>query len=336
MCKNELSIEKVSKLGRKIGRDDLDASKPLLGEVSSGHSQTWSVYENYDVVTEEDGWSYVIGSGRARRYRPLVDTPYLFRDFAQLGAQKSASREALERWVHRYGLLGRHYDDPEYYASLPRSGIVTPPMKYAPEGGPAETAVEFWLEAWEANSLLNLYEGALSRDKDKLEQLLEIKDPEKKKLIVDLYRPKRGRSKGGAWTEVLMERPQWIDILVHKSLERIWHVVEDRISVLAYPAVDLQITAVHNMLTPEKVTPTWGFRNLLGAMYLQFTWLVALRGDLSRCEYCKRIISHTPSLGQSEGKARKPREDKIYCNKQCQQNYHYHERVKPKRQSEKS
>ena len=106
--------------------------------------------------------------------------------------------------------------------------------------------------------------------------------------------------------------------------------------MLAYPAVDLRITAVHNMLTPEKVTPTWGFRNLLGAMYLQFYWLVALRGDLSRCEYCKRILSHAPSLDQSEDKARKPRKDKIYCNKQCQQNYHYHERVKPKRQSEKS
>jgi hypothetical protein len=321
---------------RRIGRDDLDASKPLLGEVSSGHSQFWSVYENYEVVTEEDGWSYLIGFGRAHRYRPLVDTPYLFLDFAQLGAQKAASREALERWVHRYGLLGRHYDDPEYYASLPRSGTVIPPMKYAPEGGPAETAVEFWLEAWEANSLLNLYEAALNKDRDRLEQLLEIKDPEKKKPIVDLYRPKRGLSKGGVWTEVLMERPQWIDILVHKSLERIWHVVEDRVSVLAYPAVDLQITAMHNMLTPKKVTPTWGFRNLLGAIYLQFYWLVALRGGLSRCKYCKRIISHEPSLAQSEDRPRKPRRDRIFCSKHCQQNHHYHERVKPRRQIEKT
>jgi hypothetical protein len=82
-------------------------------------------------------------------------------------------------------------------------------------------------------------------------------------------------------------------------------------------------------LSPDKLTGTWRVRNLLGAIYLQFFWLITSMSDLSRCTYCGRIISYAPPMPQS-GK-RKPRKDKVFCDSRCRQNYHYHNRIKPAR-----
>jgi hypothetical protein len=79
---------------------------------------------------------------------------------------------------------------------------------------------------------------------------------------------------------------------------------------------------------PSGVKGGWGFRNLLGAMYMQMRWLMAAGADLKRCRYCRRIISFSPP---SPG-ARKPRSNKEYCNKSCRQSHHYHNKVKPQGQ----
>jgi hypothetical protein len=41
---------------------------------------------------------------------------------------------------------------------------------------------------------------------------------------------------------------------------------------------------------PTKVTATWRFKSLLGAMYMQMYWLMASGSELTRCEYCGRLI----------------------------------------------
>jgi hypothetical protein len=81
----------------------------------------------------------------------------------------------------------------------------------------------------------------------------------------------------------------------------------------------------------RKLTSTWRVRNLLGAMYLQFYSLITSTGALSRCKYCNRIISYAPPMPKSE--RRKPRNDKAFCDSRCRQNYHYHNRIKPNRDS---
>ena len=69
-------------------------------------------------------------------------------------------------------------------------------------------------------------------------------------------------------------------------------------------------------------------------MGLQFYWLITSGGELDHCKYCGRVISNAPPVpGSRTVKERKPRSDKTFCNSRCRQNYHYHTRIKPARQS---
>jgi hypothetical protein len=137
------------------------------------------------------------------------------------------------------------------------------------------------------------------------------------------------------YVQDLMEKSgaAWIDVLVSQALGQVWeHVME--LDVFAHPTIST-VGDQHErpLLTVERLTASWGVRNLLGAMYLQFYWLVTSAGELSRCRYCGRIISYAPPIpGTGE---RKPRRDKEFCSSQCRQNYHYHNRIKPSRQSER-
>jgi hypothetical protein len=82
---------------------------------------------------------------------------------------------------------------------------------------------------------------------------------------------------------------------------------------------------------PSKLASSWGFENLLGAMYLQMYWLMS-SGDAVRCKYCKRIIS----LNRPLPEARKPPKHKKFCNNACRQSHYYHKKTKPKRQAKRS
>lgn len=85
--------------------------------------------------------------------------------------------------------------------------------------------------------------------------------------------------------------------------------------------------AVRRWWDPELLTRSWVPVNLLGAMYLQFYWMMTSGGDLSRCKFCDQVISRAPSSTGS-GQTRKPRNDKEFCSSRCRQNYHYNNRVK--------
>jgi hypothetical protein len=68
---------------------------------------------------------------------------------------------------------------------------------------------------------------------------------------------------------------------------------------------------------PSRVRFLQGFRNLLGAMYLQMYWLIS-SGDAARCEHCHQIIS----LGRTHPEGRKRRRDKRFCDDACRQAHH--------------
>jgi hypothetical protein len=82
---------------------------------------------------------------------------------------------------------------------------------------------------------------------------------------------------------------------------------------------------------PDLLTRSWVPVNLLGAMYLQFYWVMTSSGDLSRCKYCSQIISRAPSVDGS-AQTRKPRNKNQFSDSRCRYNYHYHNRIKPARQ----
>src|SRR5215208_3502024 len=104
---------------RKLGREDLASTNPFLEQAELHNRLLWRVYEEYEVVDDEEGLPYIRASGSegtgtpqtVRTYNPLVDTPYLFLDFARIAERKNPG-EALSQWIDQYGLLGFAYSDP--------------------------------------------------------------------------------------------------------------------------------------------------------------------------------------------------------------------------------
>jgi hypothetical protein len=67
----------------------------------------------------------------------------------------------------------------------------------------------------------------------------------------------------------------------------------------------------------------WGFRSLLGAMYLQLGWLMTEGSGVRSCKGpgCSELITFDRS-----------RKDKEFCSKNCKEKWRYHVVVKPNKQ----
>jgi hypothetical protein len=311
-----------------------------MGSDEPHFSGLWEVFEGYEIRVPGDGAPYLEAVGEMKKsYRPLADTPFLFLAFARL-ADQPATEEVLRSWIEEYGLLGVHYDDGRPYLPVYYPEPATPPLMYDTQGGPGENLMYFWASAQEANRVLSLYEAALNRNEEKLERLLggpDVVQRITKNYLGDILAM-------SLLTQTEMPRDQIMsvaDLMVDKALMRVWHVVQDRLSSFAYPTINHELPLPSALphfhkgapLSPHRLGASWGFRNLIGAMYLQFYWLITSRADIKRCKYCGRVISLAPPTTPDGKKGRKPRSDKEYCNKSCQQNYDYHKRRKHKNKS---
>jgi hypothetical protein len=125
-----------------------------------------------------------------------------------------------------------------------------------------------------------------------------------------------------------------VDSLAKVAMRIVVERVQDTLAPLVRPSLGTLAPSKAEAHTrwwqPELLTRSWVPVNLLGAMYLQFYWAMTSSGDLSRCRFCRRIISRAPWISSS-GQTRKPRNDKEFCSSRCRQNYHYHNRVKSAR-----
>lgn len=324
---------------RKTKENDFDITRPSMGGGEFHFSGVWEVFEEYEIrKASKDGDPYITAKGEVKRtYRPLADTPYLFLDLARLG-DGTRNREALDSWLEKYGVLGIHYDDGLPYLPVYYPEPALPPLMYDTEGGPQETVLYFWLSVQEANNTLALYEAAVNRDEEKLEQLLNQDGKAYVRSFMD------GILRNISSLSSDFKFPEYVDLLVDRALMRVWHVVQSNLSNYAYPTINHElpqaeaVPGFHQgaLFTPHHLGASWGFRNLLGAAYLQLYWLITSRADIKRCKYCGRIIPLTPLVEQGGDKRRKRRSDVEYCNKSCQQNYDYHKRRKHKRNSQHS
>jgi len=314
---------------RRLGREDLASVNPFVREEEIHAPFVWHVYEDYELVEEEDALPYLRAStpkgyeepNPIKSYNPLVDTPHLFLDFARIAERKNPAK-ALSQWIAQYGLLGFADSSPQWFPEASPQ-VTVPPRWYDDMGGPGETLKAVWNEVYTTNSTLALYEAVLNRDPVKLESLLfppggEPEWLEERRLYMNEFIEETGFD--------------WIDVLVDRALGQVWEYIM-AIAVFAYPTIS-PTGSLHQqpLLTVDRLNASWGVRNLLGAMYLQFFWLVTSAGELARCRYCGRIISYAPPV-QVGGlhKVRKPRKDKEFCDSRCRQNYHYHNRIKPTR-----
>src|SRR5215212_3247410 len=96
---------------RRVGRDDFRSTSPTVELEDTGYF-SWYVHEDY-VLVEEDGTPpyFRISADRVRvgenygeNYRPLIDTPYLFLEFARIAEHEDDPYPALETWIAKYGL----------------------------------------------------------------------------------------------------------------------------------------------------------------------------------------------------------------------------------------
>jgi hypothetical protein len=196
-----------------------------------------------------------------------------------------------------------------------------PQLRHDDRGGPKDRIEVIWEIAHEYNESLVLYEAALGRDEGKLERALFPEyDPEYAEER--RHNLEQGREVSGL---------SWTDALVNSALWQVIEYTSGDLYIYAYPSITYPLD---DPVTADQLTRSWGARNLLGAMGLQFYWLITSAGELSRCKHCGRIISCAPPIPAGEDhKARKPRKDKEFCDSRCRQNYHYHNRIKPTRKS---
>jgi hypothetical protein len=275
----------------------------------------------------------VVGATEKRRYSPLHEVPHLFLEFARLAEQKD-QLGALNAWIAKYGLLGLHRRgsrnrDLEASESSPDFRHNLGPLpdeleEYSDLGGTGETVALVKREMYLANTALLYWEALLSGEDDQLEKV--IYGNERSREQTEPQQRKR-RS----------ESNQISATYVGSSLDAavfVMHRVEEILEAFTYPCIAVAPIQFGQggIIRPGTLARSWRPRNLLGAMYLQFYWLITSESDLSRCRYCGRIISYAPPVVES--KARKPRKDKEFCDSRCRQNYHYHNRIKPERISE--
>jgi hypothetical protein len=346
---------------RRMGGEDFRSASPFEKGANSG-SFHWMVCEkDYEIAEEDERLPYFTASSyeRAKYYKPLVDTPHLFLEFARIAERRGRLDEGLDNWIRKYGLLGLSSQRPNEPLELSSHvdwalnadfypEVIVPPLRYSAAGGPGDTLDAYRLEVAKANKLLTLYEALLNRDHEGLEKCFAFharctpEDLRKKwgaeleeSVVEDIvhlkdfsiaFMPTLDDTLIYNWVP-----GDWNTLLMKRAIDEIWMTVGSALSVFALPAITYQegSNPARMALSPDKLTSTWRVRNLLGAIYLQFFWLITSMSDLSRCKYCGRIISYAPPMPQSE--KRKPRKDKEFCDSRCRQNYHYHNRIKPAR-----
>jgi hypothetical protein len=332
---------------RRLNRDDLSASSPVAASIHQPSLRLlWTVYDEYGRSHNSDGETCLVVPANAQvanRYEPLVNTPYLFLEFARIVEGRDRV-QALYDWTFRRGLLGMDNN--------------------SDRGGDNETPDEIWAQALQANNLLTMYEAALSRDLHRLKKIfgLGAEGWLGGDMIIPLFGYELGPLGLGHQQEPMDPSASLRDVTDTRDLKYLRVSLDlkqiDNVDLLAEIAVRIVIDLVQQALAtlvrptfgtlslnpedttnrwwePELLTRSWLPLNLLGAMYLQFYWMMTSSGDLTRCKYCGQIISRASSVSRN-GRVRKPRSDRKFCTSQCRQNYHYHNRIKPVREKDQA
>jgi hypothetical protein len=189
------------------------------------------------------------------------------------------------------------------------------------KGGSEESLRSFASEAEKANSVLRLYEVVTEPEGPRPIQFHEL-------------------------TNYVIARPTVNGKLRLKASAT---PEEQRDTVLGW------VTATVNEMVARECYPTlygqgdeyrqgWGFKSLLGAMYLQMMQLMT-SDEVRRCKGpdCWRIIAFEPGepymgpgLQKNLRGKYKTRIDKEFCSPNCRVKWHYHSVIKPRREKERS
>lgn len=178
--------------------------------------------------------------------------------------------------------------------------------------GRGESLAKFELAVENASRCLELYEAATADSGARGDPDVEALD------------------RLGDYGQTPKEKREW-------ALQEVTGIVSKRIKKWCYPQLYRVVnTEVNRTVGFEQ---GWGFRSLLGAMYLQMMWLLTEGSDSPRCkkEGCNRIVrigEYEPGDEKSieefekRGGGRPPRyrtrSDKEYCSDNCRVKAYYH------------
>lgn len=335
-----------------LSLDDFRKSNQLLRDEDSKYEDViapfiWKVYKTYvGEVTETDFFIRAKGTRSGspelrKSYQPLVDEPGLFLKFARIPERSVRKKKRwfteLFEWIHEHGLLGlvpdmskseRLFEDESRYT--PEVTLV--PYEYKPEGGPGELGTGVVREMWMAHFALSLYEAALREDVDKIRDLLLFDGDNPEGRQRELLQVSR------LWDQRSKDLASFEEALVEHAWMRVLELTDFKLSLYTYPVyrprVNRSEEPTARLISRAGITYSWGARNLLGAMYLQFYWLITSGAPL--CESCGHLMPQKPIVDSEGNRSRKTPSHKKFCGDLCRSNYHYQNRVKPKRMQKSS
>jgi hypothetical protein len=242
-----------------------------------------------------------------KTYKPLEEQPDLFLRFARLSRQDASPQRALD-WCKEYGVLGLAGDHHWGWAGENKARRAY------------ESLGAFDAEVNRAAGVLALYEAALNRDREAAEYYACEKYPQ---ISAELWASGVEQELDPSFLQEMVQTHTDGDYLAY-ALEAASWIVESTVRELCYPTLWPEGSS-----NPSDVSGGWGFRNLRGAMYLQMYWLMAAGGNSARCKQCGGMIYLSSPLPG----ARKPRQDKKFCDDACRQRHHYHNTTKPRRRA---
>ena len=276
---------------RRISREDFEGLAHLAPGLADGG--VWEVCDDYELRGDQvvAKFSYH-NSERWKPYMPLTDAPDLFLRFARL-CEEPNFEEATLAFTRKSGLPDSEKTGVDGKRTMPERLSLS----------------EILAESRRARTILSLYESALNMDVQAARAIFSESrhDPTFKRYYDILsveYAP---------WDSDpdVLPRELWFAL---DCAGRVAQKISDKYcSQFCFPAP-------HSVAEPKNwgLSTAWQFDNLVGAMYLQAYWMMTSGDELTRCEYCGRIIS----LSRPHPEGRKSRRDKRFCDDACRQANH--------------
>jgi hypothetical protein len=268
---------------RRLEREDfMRAGRLIIGSSESGRLK---VCEKYEIRGDEilAKWPQQEESHWWSHY-PITEAPDLFLELAALH-EASDFPEAALAFSHKHGLPGGN-------------GFFEPAV--SSDNNPERISLStFQEETFFAWFVLRVYEAALNRDERRLRmadrglrEYFQLNDDG----VSDVNEEQNANS-------ALMQ----VAFIAQKVVQKRCYMI---------PSFTEEIGSLETLT--NGIRSSWEFDNLLGAAYLQMWWLMSSGGDVTRCEYCRRIMS----LTRPHPNGRKRRRDKRFCSDSCRQAHH--------------
>jgi len=235
----------------------------------------------------------VPGKG-ARIYQPLIDTPGLFLEFAEL-----RGKDDIREFADRYGVLFDRYSEEDY---------INEKGTYWSMDAACGTALVVWQrEIGDMRTLVAIWDSITNNKMADLKQIVAWKDRAVDyRIVTPRYRASESLTQSGVphpfgEGDLLMPARYALQREINKRLSDELNDSDRKIACVPRLAWNADGSQSLTIMPP----------NLLGAMWLQFAQFASGVYQLKRCEGCKRYF-------QTGAGARK-RADAISCSDACRQ-----------------